>query len=145
MDPNELTEFQKRLPPSRVQWVVEWWRITSMVNRVFKDNYIPLVGLRLCSFYSTCRIARQFDDRQGAPSDDGLFHTLAFTNRIFSKIRDAWLRRMVAKDICFPRFLHPTSGYKAWLAANIRLGYREERITGSPTKGRRLNDYLDMP
>ena len=97
MDPDEFTEFLKRLFPSWIQWVVEWWRIT-----VFKGKCVPLVGLPRYSYYSICRIARQFGDCQGAPSDDGLLHTLAFTNRILGRIRETWLKRMVAKDIYFP-------------------------------------------
>ena len=34
---------------------------------------------------------------------------------------------MVAKDICFHWFLHPTSGYKAWLTADIRSVRMEEK------------------
>ena len=65
-------------------------RILGMANRVFKDNYVSLVGLLRCSYYSTCRIARQFGDSQEAPSDDGSFHTLAFTKSILGKIHETW-------------------------------------------------------
>ena len=49
MDPTEFIELLKRLSPLGVQWVVEWWRITGMVNYSFKDNYVPLVGFCRCS------------------------------------------------------------------------------------------------
>ena len=73
-----------------------------MVNHGFKDNYVPLVGLRRCSYHSTCRIARQFGDRHGAPSDDGSFHTFAFIMRVLGIIHETWSQRMITKDICFP-------------------------------------------
>ena len=59
MDPTEFTEFLKRFSPLGVQWVVEWWHITDMVNQGFKDNCVPVVGFRHCSYDSTCRIVRQ--------------------------------------------------------------------------------------
>ena len=83
-----------------------------MVNRVFKNNYVPLIGLRHCSYYSAGRIARQFGDNQGIPNDDGIFNILIFIKRVLGRIRETWLKRMVANDISFPRFLHPTSDYK---------------------------------
>ena len=109
----EFTEFMKRNDVTDIQWVVEWWRISSMVNYSFKDNCVPLVGLRCCSHYSTCRIARQFGDHQGVPNDDGIFHISVFTKRVLGRIHETWLKRMVAKGIHFPWFLHPISGYKA--------------------------------
>ena len=102
MDFDEFNEFLKHLSLLRIQWVVEWWCITAMVNRVFKDNCVPLVGLPHCSYYSIFHITRKFGNCQGVPSDDGLLHTLAFTNRILGRIRETWLKRMVAKDIYFP-------------------------------------------
>ena len=118
--------------------MVEWWRIIDMVNRVFKDNCVPLVRFHCCSSYSTCHIARQFGDCQGAPSDDGIFYTLAFTNRILGKICETWLKRMVAKDIHFPQFLHPTLGHKAWLTADMRLVCREEKDYRKSNKRKRI-------
>ena len=85
----EFTELMELIDATNIQWVVKWWRISSMAHRSLKDNFVPLVGLRYCSYYSTCRIARQFGDRQGAPSDDVSFHTLEFTNRTLSKIHEA--------------------------------------------------------
>ena len=59
-----------------IQWVVEWWHISSMVHCC-------------CLHYSTCRISRQFGERQGAPSGEGAFHTEVFTNRILGRLREA--------------------------------------------------------
>ena len=99
-----------------------------MVNRVFKNNCVPLIGLRRCSYYSAGRIARQFGDNQGIPNDDGIFHISIFINRVLDRIRETWLKRMVAKDISFPRFLHPTSDYKTWLTTDMRSIRMEERL-----------------
>ena len=90
-----------------IQWVVEWWRISSMAHRSLKDNCVPLVGLHYCSYYSTCCIARQFGDRQEAPSDDGSFHTLEFTYRTLSKIRESSPQWRVTRGLRPPQFLHP--------------------------------------
>ena len=46
MDLDEFTEFLRHLPYSRIQWVVEWWRITDMANHVFKDNCVSLIRFR---------------------------------------------------------------------------------------------------
>ena len=62
MDLNEFTEFLRHLSPSGIQWVVKWWHIIGVVNHVFKDNCVPLIGLCHCSYYSIGHIARQFDD-----------------------------------------------------------------------------------
>jgi len=60
MDQVKLTELLKHLTSVDIQWVVEWWRIKAMSSCGFKENYVSLVGLRHCSYYPTCRIARQF-------------------------------------------------------------------------------------
>ena len=86
MDLDEFTKFMKHIEISNIQWVVDWWHISSIVNHSFKDNCVPLVGLCHCFFYSTCRITRQFGDHEGAPSDDGSFHTMVFTERILGRI-----------------------------------------------------------
>ena len=128
MDPAKFNEFLKRLTPLGVQWGVDWWRITGMVNRIFNDNCVPLIGLRRCSYYSPGCIARQFADCQGVPNNDGIFHVLVFTKRVLGRIHETWLKRMVSKDIRFPWFLHPTSGYKTWLIADIKSIRMEERL-----------------
>ena len=97
-----------------------WWHISSMAYRSLKDNCVPLVGFHYCSYYLTCRIAQQFGDRQGAPSDDGFFHTLEFADRTLSRIHEAWPQRRVTKDNCLPQFLHPTSGYQKWLQDDMK-------------------------
>ena len=141
MDPAEFTEFLKRLSPLGVQWVVEWGCITDMVNCGFKDNCVPLVGLYCCSYYSTCCIARQFSDCQWAPSDDGSFHTLAFTERVLGRICETCSRRMITRDARFPQFLHPTLGYKDWFSTDMRLVYREEKDYKKSNK-RKRTDWL---
>ena len=86
----EFIEFMEHIDAIDIQWVVEWWCISSMAYRSLKDNYVPLVRLYYCSYYSTCYIARQCGDRQKAPSDDGSFHTLELTDRTLSRIRESW-------------------------------------------------------
>ena len=137
MDSAKFIEFPNRLTTLDVQLVVESWRIIAMVNYVFKDNCVPLVRLRCCSYYSLDRITRQFGDRQGVPNDDGVFHISVFIERVFGKICETWLKRIEAKDIRFPQFLHPTSSYKAWLTVGIRLVHREEKDYQESNKRKR--------
>ena len=54
----EFIEFMKRIDATDIQWVVEWWRISSMAHRSLKENCVPLVGLHYCSYHSACHIAR---------------------------------------------------------------------------------------
>ena len=82
---------------------------------------------------------KKFSDHQGVPNDDGIFHMLVFTNRILIKIHETWFKRMVAKNICFTQFLHPTSRYKAWLVANMRSVHREEKAYQKSNKRKRTN------
>ena len=49
----------------------------------------------------------------------------------------SWLKRMVAKDIHFPQFLHPTLGYKAWLTTDMRSVRREEKDYRKSNKRKR--------
>ena len=53
----EFTKFMKHIDVIDIQWVVQWWHISGMVNRVFKDNYVPLVGICHCSYYFLDHIA----------------------------------------------------------------------------------------
>ena len=69
-----------------IQWVVEWWHISSMVHSCCKDHCMTLVGLRYYTYCYTCRNSRQFGECQGAPSDEGAFHTAVFTNRILGRL-----------------------------------------------------------
>lgn len=71
-------------------------------SRSLKENCVPLVGLRYCSYYYTCRIARQFGDHQGAPSDDGSFHTLEFIDTTLSRICKAWPQWRLTRGIRRP-------------------------------------------
>ena len=118
----------KHIDVTNIQWVVECWHISTMVNRSFKDNYVPLVRHRCCSYYSACRIARQFDDCQGALSDDGSFNTLAFTNRILGRIRKSWPQRRVTNGICFPQFLPQTFGYKKCPEVDMKWVPIDEKV-----------------
>ena len=95
-------ELMGHLKETNIQWVIEWWHISSMVHSCYKDYYVTLVGLRCYSYYSTCRISRQFGEHQGAPHDEGVFHTVVFTNRILGKISEAWPCRRVMKGIVPP-------------------------------------------
>ena len=85
-----------------IQWVVEWWHISSMVHHCYKDYYVPLVGLRCYSYYSTCCISRQFRERLGAFNGEGAFHTEVFTNRILGRLCEAWPRHRVTRGIAPP-------------------------------------------
>ena len=51
------------LKETNIQWVVEWWHISSMVHSCCKDHYVTLVGLHCCFFYSTFCISRKFGER----------------------------------------------------------------------------------
>ena len=62
MNFDDFTEFMKHINVSDIQWVVEWWHLSGMVNQIFKDNCVLSVGLHCCSYYFTCRIARKFGD-----------------------------------------------------------------------------------
>ena len=92
-------ELIGHLKETNIQRVVEWWHISSMVHNCCKDYCVTLVRLHYCSYYSTCRILRQFGERQRAPYDEGAFHTAVFTNRILGKISEACTRHRVTKDI----------------------------------------------
>ena len=92
----EFIEFMEHIDVAYIQWVMEWWCISSMAHRSLKDNCVPLFGLHYYSYYS---IARQFGDRQGAPSDDGSFHTLEFTYRTLSRIYESWPQWTVTKGL----------------------------------------------
>jgi len=46
---------------------------------------------------------------------------------------------MVPKDICFPQFFHPTSGYKTWLTADMRLVHMEEKDYQKSNKKKRTD------
>ena len=82
-------ELMRHIKETDIQWVVKWWHILSMVRSCCKDYCVPLVGPCYCSYYSTCCISRQFGEFQGAPYDEGAFHTEVFTNRILGRISKA--------------------------------------------------------
>ena len=113
-------ELMGRIKETDIQWVVEWWHISSMVHRCYKDYCVPLVGLRCCSYYSTCCISRQFGKCQGAFSVEGAFHIEVFTNRILVRLHEAWPCHKVTSGIAPPRYIYPTARYKQWLEDDMK-------------------------
>ena len=97
----------------------------DMVNHDFKDNHV--------------RIARQFGDCQGTPSDDGSFHTLAFIKRILGRICETWLWRMITRDMRFPQFLLLTAGYKDWLSIVMGSIHKEKKAYKKSNKREMTN------
>ena len=108
-------DLMGHLKETNIQWVVEWWHILSMVHNCCEDYCVTLVRLCCCSYYSTCRISRQFGECQKAPNDEDAFHIEVFTNRILGRISEAWPRRRVTKGIVLPQYIYPTARYKQWL------------------------------
>ena len=98
-----------------------------MVHNCCKDHYVTLVGLCYCSYYSNCRISRKFGERQGAPGDEGVFHTAVFTNRILGRISEAWPRCRATKDIIPPKYIYPTTSYKQWLKDDMKWILKDEK------------------
>ena len=100
---------------------------------------MTLVGLRCCSYYSTCSISRQSGERQGAPDDEGAFHTAVFTNRILGRISEAWPRCWEMKDIVPPKYIYPTVKYKQWLEDDMKWILRDEKAyTRTSKKAKRI-------
>ena len=120
-------ELIGRLKVIYIQWVVEWWNISSMVHSCYKGHCVTLVGLLCCSYYSTCRISRQFGERQGAPGDEGAFHIAVFTNRVLGKITEGWPHRRVMKDIVPPKYIYPIASYKQWLRDDMKWILKDEK------------------
>ena len=116
------------------QWVVEWLHISSMVHKFCNDCCVPLVGLRCCSYNPTCRILRQFGERQGALNDEGAFHTMVFTNRILGRISEAWPCHRVTKGISSPRYIYPTARYKQWLVDDMKWILKDEKANMKTSK-----------
>ena len=134
----EFTELMKCIDAIDIQWVVKWWRMSSMAYCSLKDNCIPLVGFCFCSYYSTCCISKQFGDHQGAPSDGGSFHTLEFIDWTLSRIREAWPQRRLTRDICLPQFLHPTLGYQKWLQDDMKWILIDKKAYQKSSKRKRV-------
>ena len=101
---------------------------------------MTLVGLRCCSYYSTCRISRQFGERQGGPDDEGDFHTAVFTDRILGRISEAWPRRRVTKDIVPPKYIYPIARYKQWLEDNMKWILKDEKTYMKSSKKARRTE-----
>ena len=120
-------ELMGHIKETDIQWVVEWWHISSMVHSCCKDCCVLLVGLHYCSYYSTCHISRQFGEHQGDPNDEGAFHTKVFTDRILDRISEAWPHRSVTRDIVPPRYIFPTVRYKQWLEDDMKWILRDAK------------------
>ena len=120
-------ECMGHLKETDIQWVVEWWHISSMVHSCCKDYCVTLVGLHCCSYYFTYRISRQFEEHQGAPDDEGAFHTKVFTNRILGRISEAWPCHRVTKGIVPPQYIYTTAKYKQWLEVDMKWILRNEK------------------
>ena len=120
---------------------MEWWHISSMVHSCCKDCCVTLVGLHCCSYYSPCRISRQFGERQWALYDEGAFHIEVFTNRIFCRISEAWPRHRVTKGIVPPRYIYPTAGYKQWLEDNMKWILEDEKAYMKTSKEARRTEW----
>ena len=67
--------------------------------------------------------------------------TLAFTKRVLGRIQETWPWKAMNRDIHFPQFLHPTSGYKNWLSTDMRVAYREENDHKKSNK-RKTTEWL---
>ena len=88
---------------------------------------MPLVGLRCYLYYSTFCISRQFGEHQGAPNDEGTFHTEVFTNRMLGRLNEARPCRRVTRGIALPRYIYPTAWYKQWLEDDMKWILRDEK------------------
>ena len=112
-----------------------------MVHKFCNDCCVPLVGLRCCSYNPTCRILRQFGERQGALNDEGAFHTMVFTNRILGRISEAWPCHRVTKGISSPRYIYPTARYKQWLVDDMKWILKDEKANMKTSKKARRAEW----
>ena len=71
--------------------------------------------------------SRQFGECQGAPNDEGAFHTEVFTNRILGTISEAWPRCRVMKGIPPPRYIYHIARYKQWLKDDMKRILRDNK------------------
>ena len=120
-------ELMGYIKETDIQWVVEWWHIARLVHSCCKHYCVPLVGLCCCSYYSTCRISRQFGECQRAFNDEGAFHTEVFTDRILGRFCEAWPRRRVTRGIAPPQYIYHTARYKQWLEDDMKWILRDEK------------------
>ena len=111
-----------------------------MVHSCCKDHCVTSVRLQCCSYYSTCRISRQFGEHQGAPDDEGAFHTVVFTNRISGTISESWPHCRVMKDIIPPKYIYPTASYKQWLEDDMKWIQRDEKAYMKTSKKARRTE-----
>ena len=60
------------------------------------------------------------------PCDNGYYYTLALIERFLGRNAKTWPQRALNKDIHFPHFFVPTSGYNGWLSIDIRAVNKEK-------------------
>ncbi|XP_030949702.1 uncharacterized protein LOC115973574 [Quercus lobata] len=93
MEPFALSKFLSCLTSRDTQWLVEWWNIKAMIDHGFERGHVILARLRYCSYYPSCHITCQFDDKQGVPTNDGTYHMVELAARLLSRIEGSWPRR----------------------------------------------------
>ena len=82
----------------------------------------------------------QFGEHQGAPDDEGAFHTTVFTNRILDRISEAWPCHRVMKEIIPPKYIYPTARYKQWLEDDMKWILRDEKAYMKTSKKARRTE-----
>ena len=112
-----------------------------MLHNCCKDYCVPLVGLHCSSYYSTCRISRQYGKCQGAPHNEGVFHTEVFTNIILGRISEAWPCLRVTKGIVPSQYIYPIARYKKWLEDDMKWILRDEKANMKTTKKARRTEW----
>ena len=112
-----------------------------MLHNCCKDYCVPLVGLHCSSYYSTCRISRQYGKCQGALHDEGVFHTEVFTNIILGRISEAWPCLRVTKGIVPSQYIYPIARYKKWLEDDMKWSLRDEKAYMKTTKKVRRTEW----
>ncbi|KAL0011558.1 hypothetical protein SO802_006666 [Lithocarpus litseifolius] len=76
----------------------------------------------------------QFGEPQGAPNDEGVFHSEVFTDRILGRLHEAWPRCRVTRGIAPPRYIYPTARYKKWLEDDMKWILRDEKAYTKTSK-----------
>ena len=114
---------------------------TNLTFFPLSQAWFTAVGLRCCSYYSTYCISRQFGESQGAPNDEGAFHTVVFSNRILGRISEAWPHHKVTKDIVPPKYIYPTTSYKQWLNDDIKWILKNEKAHMKTSKKIRRTEW----
>ena len=105
-----------------------------MIDHGFERGRVILARLHYCSYYPSCHITCQFDDKQGVPTNDGTYHMVELAARLLSRIEGSWPRRSLNQDIHFPQFLFPTSSFENWLAKDMKVVKEDEKSQMRGTK-----------